>query len=1135
MLLRTNSNFLPQPDQYTEPFQPVLRPVECPTDPIDRPPEYIDAHHWDEWISSHVHPDLIRANVLSLEGSQPFDYLCYSDRLARNSIGRLELATLRRYAHTEDGGWWCQSLDPLNDWQPMLWGCFKPDRPRLDPEKGKPIKYEHPPKASTRAFFLAVSWRIGLKIARQHGLETAYQRRLQRDLGNDWPDRDLSEVDPGFWSWIHTQVDCPIVLTEGAKKAGCLLSQGYVAIGLPGIFNGRRAERDLFGRIQQETLIPELEVLAQAERPIAFCFDHDSKPQTIQQVNHAIWSTGKLLEQFQAIVRVISLPGPEKGVDDFIAAQGSHQFAQVYRSALPIAIWHWQITQQSELRTPAWYTLHQPELDLSQVPNLPTQGILVLESAKGTGKTKAIAQLVQQQPKVIALGHRIALMRNLCDRLGLDYKGDLDKAEGRFFNDWGYTQLLGLCVDSLLSINPDQFQGGVLVIDEFMQVLRHLLMSQTCNQGGKRSALLERFQQIVRAAKWIIVADADAADIGILYLEKLRGQPQETYLIRNTFQPIGFPTQLLDSPREDAIYAAIIRDVLAGKRVFIAMDWRHGSKTLNRLLRRLFESNRPGLLINSETSGEEAARRFITNPNQWASQYQWVIATPSLCTGVSIEVEHFDVVYGVFQGVNTDSDIAQALNRVRARVPRVLWVPKRGKNFCPVSTSDRPEPIAESLRQRMDAESALLRTSLLYSQGITPELDRVSWENNPHVQLFTELAARNNGSMWNLRQYVIARLMHEGNEVEVTQVEANLPLREEIKIVRAQLKAEDAIAVAQARRLSESEVAALRRQETLSQDDRQAIEKTQAIDFLCQDEITPEDVEFYRRYHSKLIQLEALIWGAELAIQRDREAEQRQTRWGCGSLPFDRPFHELRRTCRDRLGLLQFLDPEKTWTSQDLQPFADQIRQYRKAIRDALNVNIPKSVDNGWILQTLIQQVGLKMRSFRRGRRGQQVKHFGLDPVHYARVMQVLERRYQRRSCCPVEPQSVVTPLISLLIGQGHYPTAAAAPSPVVTPPLSDLKERGHYASIEPTHLPDRDPTNPDLPPQTAGKPDRAERIVSSNREIPGQSVAAEGTKQPQNSPTGRVRVDLLPDKLRAFVQAVLERSRRSPFGQFSP
>ena len=43
----------------------------------------------------------------------------------------------------------------------------------------------------------------------------------------------------GFWAW-EKENNIPITLIEGAKKAGALLSAGWAAIALSGVYNGYR-------------------------------------------------------------------------------------------------------------------------------------------------------------------------------------------------------------------------------------------------------------------------------------------------------------------------------------------------------------------------------------------------------------------------------------------------------------------------------------------------------------------------------------------------------------------------------------------------------------------------------------------------------------------------------------------------------------------------------------------------------------------------------------------------------------------------------------------------------------------------------------------------------------------------------
>jgi hypothetical protein len=932
-------------------------------------PTQIELSHWEEWLQSGVAPELIVNNIRSLAGTTPYEYLCYSDSLDRTNTGRLVSHLLKQYAHAEQGGWWCSGVEPLTG-EPMLWGCFKPDRPRLDFEQRKKIKYEHPPKTPTRAFFLNVSDDLWTKVANRYNTVPAYTGGLHRfvnDGKSTWTRFNFE-----FWQWVLARPELPVIIVEGAKKAACLLSLGYIAIALPGIFNGRRVTRDESGSVYAESLLPDLELFATAGRRFYFCFDRDTKPKTIKNVNQAILKTGRLLEQLGCDVRVIALPGPEKGVDDFIVAQGAAAFARVYANALSFAGWQWRIRQQSQLTYVPWLQLNTPELDrqllFAQRPSdesevdkrllhklkpdepqtqpLPNGGIIVLASGKGTGKTKLIGRMVQGFDKAIAAGHHIALMRNLCARMGLDYKGDVDKVDGDFITGSAYTMRLGLCVDSLLSINPAKFAGCVLIIDEFMQVFTHLLTSSTCNKDGKRAALLSRLHWLIRVASWVIVADADAADAGINYIRSLRGEDSPAYLIRNDYQPNGYPVRFIEATEDDAIVALLIEDIRAGLKVFVATDAKRSSQALKKLVETVKDasmqmSQAKLVLINSDTSGGEYEVDFIRNINERVTDADILIATPSMATGVSIEVERFDKVYGLFYGTVTDADASQALSRVRANIPRVVWCAKTGKNFSPVSKSIYPNQLKLALKTRWEAEIAVIRTSL--SPDIIPGIEAFNWDTNPHLDLWAKLNANINASMWNLRANLLERLRYEGNRVEVVALKKHSFVKDALAFARDEVKAEYYSQVAVARLLDKSELAALECQEFLKREDQLAIEKTHLADFYCVENVTPELVAFDNegKRRRQILELEALLYGSQLSTKRDIDAIARQLKWGQGVLPFDLSCYELRRWAREVLGLLPFLIPGKEWTDADLESFGARARACRQQVQLFFGFRIP--------------------------------------------------------------------------------------------------------------------------------------------------------------------------------------------------
>ena len=972
----------------------------------------IESAHWQDWRSSQVDPDIIRANVTSLDGDAAYSYLLYAPGLDRNRSGRLSAGLLYRYAHLQDGGWWCNGVDPLNNWLPMTWGCFKPDQPYLDPKKQKPIKYEHPKGTPRGTFFLNLPWRLGKNIAdrspdwiRDQFPNTNPQPTLPQ-AGSSWedeyrlPERRENAIDPNFWPWVCANPDIPVILTEGAKKAGCLLSHGYAAIGLPGIHGGYSTLTTTIGKETLRQLVRELDCIATPGRTVYIAFDQDTKPTTIQNVHTAIRNLSALLQKRGVKVQVITWVGDSKGIDDLVASEGVQALHTAVDQADPIETWQWRVNQGNQLTIAPTLRLNVPELTKTQleqaIPAIDLRsGTLAIASGKGTGKTNLIAELLKDEPKVISLGHRVALQRNTCHRWELDFKNDLDKINGRYCRSDGYTQRLGLCIDSILSIRPEDVIDGVLVIDEFMQVLRHLILGDTCAKDGKRGALIEHLTHLLSIARLVILADADANDTGIKYLHQWRGD-RNLILVKNDHIAPSFDATFLDTKQINDVYTRLIADLQDGKRIFIATDSRAGSK---KLLEKLSQDcpNLKGLLINSETSGEPEQRAFITNPNANVHRYDWVMGTPSLGTGVSIEVDHFDLVYGIFKGILTDGDAAQALNRVRANVPRLIWAAEKGGDPTRLHTSPNPKVIQRAIRQRSSTSAHLLRAQLGYKLFPMESEDDLR-RSDPSIDLYCDLLAQDNASHLAFNSALKARLQQEGSHVSTIVPHGhNADFATAMRDISKLITRKDADAIAQARPLTPHEVDTLKYQDSRTKEDQDALEKIAIQAFYCKTEITPEDVIFYHKNHNAIRQLEALLYGCEVSIRRDKTELDAQLQWGSLLTPWDLTGHEVKRAVREKLGLSKFLSLTQSWTHQDSQEIADLARTYRKDIKTYLNLTIPEAADNNWILAQLLHQVGLRTKAHHKGKRGEQQAVYSLEPEHFAIVAEILQHRQEFR------------------------------------------------------------------------------------------------------------------------------------------
>ncbi|REJ50941.1 MAG: DUF3854 domain-containing protein, partial [Microcystis aeruginosa DA14] len=391
-------------------------------------------------------------------------------------------------------GWWCGGVNILSG-EPSKWGCYKPDKPRLSQEKLKPIKYEHPAKTPTEIFALRVPDHIWQAIGDRYGI-APYCPLPTKDPGTPPLISNLSDT-PGvtFWAWVLDNPSIPLLITEGAKKAGSLLSAGYAAIALPGIYSGFRQQKDSWGNvIGLPYLIPQLEAFCGGGREVVFCFDQDSKPSTIKNVRRAIEKTGKLLTYKGCKVSVARWSDYWKGIDDYIFSQGVEALDRVYQER--ISLDQYKIENFSAI-TP---DLKINERYIPQSLEIPESAkIIGIKAPKGTGKTEFIATKIKEAKargqKVLVLTHRVQLGRELSRRFGINYRSELVKS--------GDGSLLGycLCVDSLHGkanpkFNPNDWENATIIIDECEQVFLHLLNSPTCQKH--RVKIIDTFGELLR-------------------------------------------------------------------------------------------------------------------------------------------------------------------------------------------------------------------------------------------------------------------------------------------------------------------------------------------------------------------------------------------------------------------------------------------------------------------------------------------------------------------------------------------------------------------------------------------------------------------------------------------------------------
>ena len=313
------------------------------------------------------------------------------------------------------------------------------------------------------------------------------------------------------------------------------------------------------------------------------------------------------------------------------------------------------------------------EVDQRYLPSdlhkkIPKQGNFVfIKSPVGSGKSstlKNIADIFKAQKKpVLGLVPRIAL--------GLKWISDV--------KDINKEKNIKLCADSLRKIKDMDVTGALIAIDEVELLLKHLMTSNTCAEW--RTELLKIFEQKIRqclsTGGIAVLLDADLSNNTIKYFQSL-APAAKTFTVFNKAHSIRSKIRI-HLGKKDKTIEQIIRALKEGKKVSVATDSRKEAEALEAIIKEELPKKYIKNINSNTTRNKETKEwmRDISN-NIKKDKIDLLIYTPSMGVGIDINIDYFDVVFGIFFGVLTTSEILQAMFRVRAEIPREIYVADKG-------------------------------------------------------------------------------------------------------------------------------------------------------------------------------------------------------------------------------------------------------------------------------------------------------------------------------------------------------------------------------------------------------------------------------------------------------------------------
>jgi hypothetical protein len=446
--------------------------------------------------------------------------------------------------------------------------------------------------------------------------------------------------------------------------------------------------------------------------------------------------------------------------------------------------------------------------------------------------------------------------------------------------------------------------------------------------------------------------------------------------------------------------------VIATGPVFVAMDsqkfkGRWSSKNLESYLAQRFPDKRI-LRIDSESvaDADHPACSIANRINEIIGDYDIVLATPTIGTGVSIDLKgHFKAVFGMFQGVISDSEARQALARVRDNVPRYVWAARFG-----------PGKIGNGscfYRDIAQSTAKVVKYNIMLLKEVDFDLDQ---QTDPvALRTWAKMAARVNVSLWNFRNELRNGFLREGYAITVItddpvkllgQAELTLAQHHDLATgelqvpgyeflerhhdlaqiervnarmtrVRSANQKAEALAVSGSPELSAAEYDELREQRTQTRLQRQSQRKHE-LKNLYPVNITPElMLKDEQGWYSQL-RLHYYLTHDPLFVQlRDRQEWQAHLDRGNGKVALqDVRLMTAQVEMLKAMGLVDLLDADRKTrvTDAEIQAMAQLAQVHRSDLRLLFNIRITDKTTPMTFIQALLAKMDLRLACTSRDR-----------------------------------------------------------------------------------------------------------------------------------------------------------------------
>jgi hypothetical protein len=346
---------------------------------------------------------------------------------------------------------------------------------------------------------------------------------------------------------------------------------------------------------------------------------------------------------------------------------------------------------------------------------------------------------------------------------------------------------------------------------------------------------------------------------------------------------------------------------------------------------------------------------------------------------------YFDAVYGLFFGVIEPSQCRQQLARIRANVPRIVYVKESNRalegcsSFFPDEVKRQILKYNQSAIDFVDIAKAIAGYDAGDEEIREVMLDLLSsaWDpksrcwNEPNINLAAAFKARHNYSLWNLANLLREELEDEGHTVVSLRGAKNL-LVEEMSDLKDEQKKREAALIADSNLMPLDEAQKLIGKLGTTKDQQRSATKTLLVDELPGVQLTPEFIyKAVTKDRRRWLSQQKLFWyccNFEAVKKVDTDSILKHLR----KFAEHRPFMPDMRTFSPKVkvilksGIFDFINLEDIdaiyqGDSPEAETFLKRCLKNRELLKVALNIFVTKKSHPINLANRILQKMGLQL------------------------------------------------------------------------------------------------------------------------------------------------------------------------------